>query len=168
MADGFAVQIDGLQELIDRSKDTGALIGKPLRRFFTKAGMAVQKHATQAAPVDTGRLRASIHYEVDNTSVPTWAEIGPAVEYGASVEFGIGVFNEGPGGMGQRPLPTAAQLEGWARRHGANPYVVARAIERRGGIPPNAYMRGGLKAAQAEIDRALQDCAREIGEQWRG
>jgi len=168
MARLVEVQIEGLDRLMDRSRNTGALIGKPLKRFFTRAAISVQNHARRAAPVDTGRLRSSIAYDVDGRALPTWADIGPSVEYGASVEFGIGVYNVGPGGLGQRPLPTAAQLEGWARRHGANPYLVARAIEKRGGVEPQPYMEPGFRAAERDIDTALNDCAREIGEQWSG
>ncbi len=164
----LAVEIEGLDELVARAKAGGTLVGKPLRRFFTRASLAVQKQSRELAPVDTGRLRSSINYDVDSSALPLWAEIGPSTNYGASVEFGIGDFNEGPGGLGQRRLPTAAELEGWARRHGMNAYAVARIIEKRGGIPPRPYMRPGFEDAMLEIDEALDACATDIEEQWRG
>lgn len=166
MADMLAVSIEGLDELIAKAHNSGALIGRPLKRFFTLSAIAVQKQSRELAPVDRGLLRSSIAYDVDGGTVPEWAKIGPNVPYGASVEFGIGDFNEGPGGLGQAPLPTAEQLEGWARRKGLDPVMVARAIERKGGIRPNPYMRGGFEAALLDIYEYLDACATEIEEEW--
>lgn len=166
MADMVAVEIEGLAELVAKVNDHGALLGRPLRKMFTSASIAVQRFSREAAPVDMGLLRSGINYEVDNAVVPEWAEIGPLAHYGAAVEFGIGDFNEGPGGLGQRPLPTAAQLEGWAHRHGMNAYAVARIIERRGGIRPNPYMRDGFQLAMPDIGDAVNDCGSDIEAEW--
>jgi hypothetical protein len=167
MADMIAVEVEGLSELVAKARDNGALLGKPIRVLFEKSGLAVQKYSREFAPVDRGQLKSGISYDVDGAAVPEWAEIGPIVRYGASVEFGIGDFNEGPGGLGQRPLPTAGELEGWAHRHGLNAYAVARVIERRGGIRPVPYMRDGFQAAMPNIGDYVKECASDIEEEWR-
>jgi hypothetical protein len=167
MSDMTTVTIDGLDELIAKARDTGAMLSRPLKRFFTKAALSVQKHSRQLAPVDRGQLRASIAYDVDSGVIPEWAMIGPDSIYGASVEFGVGDFNEGPGGLGQAPLPTAEDLMGWAKRHGANAYVVARAIEKRGGNPPRPYMRDGFTDSLDDITRYLDEAGQEMEEAWR-
>jgi len=166
MADMVAVSIEGLDELIRKAGDNATLLGRPLKRFFTLSAIAVQKYSRNRAPRDRGQLASGINTEVDNGTIPEWATIGPSAEYGASVEFGIGDFNEGPGGLGQAPLPTADQLEGWARRHGLNAYLVARAIERRGGIRPNPYMRDGFSESLRDIYEYLDACGSEIEAEW--
>lgn len=167
MADYVAVEIEGLAELVAKARDHGALIGRPLRVFFTKSAVAVQRFSRESAPVDRGQLRSGINYDVDGAAVPEYAEIGPLASYGAAVEFGIGDFNEGPGGLGQRPLPTAADLEGWAHRHGMNAYAVAKIIERRGGIRPNPFMRDGFRLAMDDIGGYLDACGNDIQAEWR-
>jgi hypothetical protein len=166
MAGNLAIEIEGLDALIRKAGDNAAMLGRPLKRFFTLAAIAVQKYSRTRAPVDTGLLRNSIAYDVDNVAIPEYAKIGPNVPYGASVEFGIGDFNEGPGGLGQARLPTAEQLEGWAHRHGLNPVLIARTIERRGGIRPNPYMRSGFEDSLRDIYEYLDALAGEVEAEW--
>lgn len=49
-----------------------------------QSGVAVQNHVMSRTPVDTGRLRASIHSQVDGDSV----RIGTNVNYAVFVELG--------------------------------------------------------------------------------
>lgn len=54
----------------------------------TKLAIRVQNGAKRLCPVDTGRLRSSIVYEVAATGRTITARIGTNVEYAGYVEFG--------------------------------------------------------------------------------
>lgn len=55
-----------------------------VRQGLETCGLIAQGHATYMCPVDTGRLRASIDYVTDDTSMT----VGSGVEYAAYVELG--------------------------------------------------------------------------------
>lgn len=94
------------------------------------------------APVDRGRLRASI------TSLAEWrgdileGVVGTNVEYAPYMEYGTGRLTDGEGGKGGRHWPPGAALDVWARRHGfASGRIVAEIIGRRGGLKPRQFLR---------------------------
>ncbi|MGK3946155.1 hypothetical protein ABK046_48370, partial [Streptomyces caeruleatus] len=47
-------------------------------------------------------------------------------------------------GSGSHNPPPSA-LAGWAARHGLNPYAVAKAIAKRGGLRPRRFFRDALE-----------------------
>ena len=133
----------------------GAEIGKGMRQ----SALAVQRESAMLAPVDTGRLRASITTEIDSAVIPRWANIGPSVKYGRFVEFGRK--------PGSRPPPSSA-LVPWMKRHGmpaSGAFALARAIA-RGGIKPQPYMGKGYKAAGRAIDRIWERTMRAVEMRW--
>lgn len=159
------VQIEGLERLI--KKTSPALIGVPLRKFFERAAITVQSKARENAPVDTGRLRSSIAYEIDDAAVPLYAEIGTNVAYAPFMEFGTGLFAEGEGGARGRHWPPGDALEVWTSRHGmASGYAVAAAIGKRGGLKPRRFLRSALKDSIGEIRGFVQKMGDEIGQIW--
>ncbi len=85
MAD-ITVEIKGLAEVL--AKLDKSLYSGPLRTFWQRAAIAVQGRAREKAPVDTGRLRASIMYDVDGASPPLYASVGSDVFYAPFQEFG--------------------------------------------------------------------------------
>lgn len=94
-----------------------------LQKAMTVSCLLVEGDARRGAKRDTGRLQNSItHHITGNASSSLVGKVGPSVAYGLYVERG-----RRPG----RPPPVSA-LAGWARRHGISPYLVARAIGRRG------------------------------------
>ena len=74
---------------------------------------------------DTRRLMGSITREIQGTGAVLTGRVGPTVGYGIVVE------------RGRRPgkYPPIAAIQGWARRHGIPPFLLARAIARRGTRP---------------------------------
>lgn len=155
-----AVVIEGLAEFMERLR---AGVAGPVRRFLESAAIAVQSAARERAPVDTGRLRADIGYELDESSPPLWAKVGPNVFYGPYMEYGTGTLADGAGGKGGAHRPPSSALAGWAQRHGGlNPFLVARAIGARGGLRPRRYMRGGLAAALGAIEAFKERLGQEI------
>lgn len=98
------------------------LHGEPFLQGMRNATLLVTRDAKRYAPVDTGRLRASITPEV-RISGPMTVQgiVGSNVTYAPFVE------------LGTKPhWPPVGALEVWARRHGTSAFLVARAISRRG------------------------------------
>lgn len=74
---------------------------------------------TDSGAVDTGRLRSSVQIETEADGLTAF--VGTDLAYGGFIE------------LGTKPhFPPISAIEGWARRHGLNPYLVARAIARKG------------------------------------
>lgn len=106
----------GLKKAAERTLPTET------RQVMQHALLLVEADARRNVRRDTGRLQNSITHRIEGGGGSLRGEVGPSVRYGLYVERG-----RRPG----RPPPVSA-LAGWARRHGVNPYVVARAIGRRG------------------------------------
>jgi HK97 gp10 family phage protein len=112
------------KEEVDRlMARAGDKLPEVMREAMDDATTLLQHEARRVVVIDTGALRQSISRKVE----PFQGEVGPVAPrgaHGAYVEFGT------------RPhFPPVSALEGWARRHGMNPYLVARAISRRGTRP---------------------------------
>lgn len=60
----------------------------PVGKAVTRACIRVQRSAKQLAPVDTGRLRASVQYEVGRDGRGIVGRIGTNVHYARYLEFG--------------------------------------------------------------------------------
>ena len=71
-------QLERNMQRINRNTET------EIEQALTKSALIVERDAKINAPVDTGRLRASITHKVEET----YAEVGTNVEYAKSVEFG--------------------------------------------------------------------------------
>lgn len=159
-------RIEGLKEIIRRT-DPRLLLG-PLRDFFKRAAIVVQSSAREKAPVDTGRLRSSIAYQIDSSEPPLWTKIGTNVKYAPYMEYGTGPFAEGPGAKGGRHWPPGPPLSVWAARHGfSSGYQVARIIGQRGGLRPRRYLRAALKESLAQISGLVRQLGADIRDKWK-
>lgn len=155
------IVVKGVPELI--KKLGPQLIAQPLHDFFESASYAVQTRAQRNAPVDTGRLRTSITHEIDRGTPPLWAKIGTNVHYAPYMEYGTGIFAEGPEAKGGMHWPPGGALEPWAQRHGfESGWQVAYAIGRRGGLRPRRFLRNALKDSTGDIRRFLRDMGNQI------
>ena len=63
---------------------------------LTVAGQFVKDSAVLLVPVDTGNLRGSINYQVNENEL--YVRIGTPGKYGPYIEFGTGEFAEGGNG----------------------------------------------------------------------
>lgn len=68
----------------DHTKDILKALNDAKQRGLNAIGMVAERHAKEAAPVDTGRLRNSITWTTDGDA----AYIGTNVEYAPYVELG--------------------------------------------------------------------------------
>lgn len=150
MAVSLTVEVVGLDRLERGLGAAPAALDAATRRQLIAAGLLVEGTARRLAPRDTARLQGSITSRVTEEAGGMVARIGPSVAYGIVME------------RGRRPgarMPPVAALAGWARRHGGlNPYLVARAIQRKG-IKARPYMEPALEQNRGQIDSLM----REVG-----
>ena len=71
-------------KVVDRSDEVKSALEHQIALALAKVGFAAEDHVKALAPVDTGRLRASITHLVDDRSVT----IGTNVEYAKYQEMG--------------------------------------------------------------------------------
>lgn len=71
--------VKGLPELL--GKLDRALYVEPLRRFLTDGALLGERGGKEWAPVDTGRLRASVTHAVDSSVIPLWSKAGTRTLY---------------------------------------------------------------------------------------
>jgi hypothetical protein len=143
-------KIEGLDELAQRVSKWDW--GPAARRMLDRATLHIEQKAKSFAPVDTGRLRASITHSVDPRPIPAWGMTGTNVHYARPMEYGTK--------RGHFPPPRALQT--WAKRHGLpNAFLVARAISRQG-LRPRAYMSKGFEDSLGFIDDCVRNATEEI------
>lgn len=129
---------DGMERLV---RD---MHGEPMLEAMRDATLYVTADARRDAPVDTGRLRASIFPEVRAEGRQVIGVVGSNVEHAPFMEFGT------------RPhWPPRQPIETWARRHGLSWFVVARSIARKG-IKARAYLRGAIRKNAGRIVERLK------------
>jgi hypothetical protein len=116
----LSFQIIGLEALT-----AGVQAGPPtllaqLRTAVVAGSLLFEGEARTLAPRDTGRLAGSITHAIGGGGLTS--RIGPSVAYGLYAEQGRGAGR----------MPPVGAVAGWAGRHGINPYLLARAIGRKG------------------------------------
>ena len=78
---------------------------------LSRLGLLVQNEARKLAPVDTGRLRASIQHTPGRDSKGAYVDVGTNVEYAVFVEYGT---SRSPAQPYMRPALLLAARE-WER-----------------------------------------------------
>lgn len=82
------ITLQGEKEIQQKIKALEKDASDALRKVVEKTVVRVEKNAKRLSPVDTGRLRASIAYEVKSESNKHQGRVGTNVEYAPIVEFG--------------------------------------------------------------------------------
>jgi len=134
--------VDNLKKYLDAQYagiTTSAVTG------MQKATLGVTRDAKKNAPVDTGRLRASITPGVQIRNETVEGVVGSNVKYAPFMELGTKPF-----------WPPISALETWARRHGTTAFVVALAIARRG-LKPRLYLQKAVESNAKLIFEAIRD-----------
>lgn len=126
--------------------------GEPMLDAMRDSTLMVQRDARILAPVDTGRLRASITPSVKSSGNNVIGVVGSNVEYAPFMELGV-----------RAHWPPIRALEVWSRRHGANAFLVARAIARRG-LKARRYLQRAFSRNKDRIvsrfDKAIEEIVR--------
>ena len=155
----ITVEVLRADEVAKQLKDVGdALTGSPMEQAMRNAALVVAGAAKELAPVDTGRLRASITPAVAREANEVIGVVGSNVEYAPYMEFGTGPAGDPAVPHKASHWPPAAALDVWASRHGMpSGAVVARAIGRRGGLRARRYLRDAFDQNEARVRQILED-----------
>lgn len=153
----ISAEIKGLKET-QRNLEQAIrdLRGTPMLNAMRDATLYIDRDAKKNAPVDTGRLRASITPEVRAQGETIEGVVGSNVTYAPYVE------------LGTRPhWPPIAALEVWARRHHTSAFIVARAISRRG-TPAKQYLQKAFESNKDKIEARFNRAVDEIVKKANG
>ena len=132
-------------KFVDNSEAVKRELERAAIRGLTKAAMLVESQAVLLVPVNTGGLRSSIGYQVNESELVAY--IGTNCEYAIYVEFGTGEFAENGNG----------RKGGWVYK---TPNGEVRFTY---GMPPQPYLRPAFRRNQKAIRDILADCLRELG-----
>ena len=145
------VEVKGLIELQRKMEQMVKDVhGEPILNAMRDSTLQLQRDARIFAPVDTGRLRASIIPTIRSTPASVEGVIGTNVEYAPYMEFGT------------RPhFPPIAALQVWADRHGVNVYYLAKLIGARG-LEARKYMQKSFEKNKSAIERRFERAIAEI------
>ena len=138
------VQVKGLDQTLKRWGKLPVEAQNASRELLNSWGSEITRLAKYKSPVDTGRLRSSIGYEVSISATSAYATAGPTVKYAPPVEYG------------SRPhWPPSGALQPWARRHGfpmgARGDWLLRSIIAKRGTKPHPF----LAPASEEVERTI-------------
>jgi hypothetical protein len=167
-----SVTVHGQRQAAAQFGKISAAVRQAIVKQVAKSALNVQRGARRRAPVDTGRLRASIRPVFYRDGIA--ADVGSDVEYAHFMEFGTGPLGASTNKQplpasykhGGRYFPPPSALEGWARRHSGkgkkkgkkavNPFAVAHAIFKRGGTPARPYLFPAWEEERPRFVRAMK------------
>jgi len=145
------IEVIGLKETqANLDKIAQDLRGAPMVQAMRDATMLVTGDARRLAPVDTGRLRASIMPEVKSMNNEIMGIVGSNVVYAPYMELGTRAHWAPPGALAL-----------WARRHGVSEFVIRRAIAMRG-TKARKFLQGGFEKNKIEIVRRIEQAVGDI------
>jgi len=149
--DAIDVEIRGLEETQKKAEQlVREIFGPPMLDAMRDATLYVVGDAKKLAPVDTGRLRASITPAIRSSAEGIQGVIGSNVHYAPYME------------LGTRPhWPPLGALETWAKRHGTTAFQVARAIATRG-TKARRFLQGAVEQNAPKIYRRIEIAVRQI------
>jgi hypothetical protein len=154
----ISIQVTGARELqkalAEAPKTLERRVGVTMARSVLRIERAAKQNLAQRGRTDTRRLMNSITSTVQgglHAPGGLVGKIGPSVRYGLYVHQG-----RRPGGR----MPPIRAIEGWARRHGIEPFLVARSIAQNG-IEPAPFMAEAFEEWEEDI---IEDFERTHGE----
>lgn len=86
MASSVSVQLQGKQGLLNKLKLLVPKVREGAKQAVAETALLIESDAKQLAPVDTGRLRSSIHAEIAPDGLS--ATVSDGVTYGIFIELG--------------------------------------------------------------------------------
>lgn len=116
------VEVLGLEGLRRGLSGAPKVMEREVRGAMEASLLSLEADMRANGARDTGRMTGSVSHRIEGSGVALTGRAGPQVAYAFYVE------------RGRRPgrYPPIAAIAGWARRHGIAPFLVARAIARRG------------------------------------
>jgi HK97 gp10 family phage protein len=114
----IAISSDDMRRIQEQLNRSPEVISRRLNAYLLNVAIDMQRDAIKEAPVDTANLQNNINIKREDLRYT----ITPEAQYAIFAHDG-----RKPGKM-----PPIEAVESWANRRGANPYMVARAIGRKG------------------------------------
>lgn len=183
--------VEGSTRVIRKLQNLEQILNRPLRNFHERADLAIENRAKADAPVDQGRLRASLTHRIDGSVPPRYSEVGSNVFYARAQEYGTGTQSDDPQSSHQRHFPPGPALGLWAVRHGfagvttrklgrlrrqdeaaaqaiqdRAGWFVAKLIAFRGGLKPRRFLRNAFQASLSDIRGFVHQLGAEIAAEW--
>lgn len=146
-------EVKGFESLLGKL-NAEKLMAEPMRKFYKRAAVIAQRYARQLSPVDTGRLRGSITYEVDAAEFPTFAAIGSVVEYAPYVEYGTGTESDGPNASGKPHFPAGVSAK------------TGRVLKGFPGFRPRRYLRDAIQKLRSDMPALLAQLGKDAAAAW--
>lgn len=136
------VELQGFDEFGRRLRRYDERQAQEARQAMQAGLLLLEADQRRNVPQDTRRLMGSITSSIEGAGAALTGRVGPTARYAFWVEHG------------RRPgrYPPIDAIRGWARRHDIHPFVVARAIARRG-TRPQPFVGPSLDRNQAAINR---------------
>jgi len=145
----MSIKIKGLEQLRKSIRKFPEISAKYLQKAIKYSLMEIERETIPKTPVSEGRLRSSFRTALQ----PLRGVFGPTAKYGIFVHEGTRPhwpsFGEG------------TPLNRWARLHGIEPFLVARAISRRG-TKAKPFLKEGIKDALPKINFRFEKALEEI------
>ncbi|HFI0351813.1 TPA: HK97-gp10 family putative phage morphogenesis protein [Streptococcus suis] len=132
-------------KFVDNSAAVKRELERAMIRGLIKAALLVEGQAVLLAPADTGGLRDSIGYKVNESELVAY--VGTNCEYAIYVEFGTGEFAENGNG----------RQGGWVYR------TPDGEVHFTYGMKPRSYLRKAFRQNQKAVREILADCLRDLG-----
>ena len=143
---------------------------KPLRTYYNATGKVVVKQAKREAPSDTGKLKQGIKTKSLGTRgrIPAGVKIESTAPYSSFVH---GFMHENfrqskPFDRTKPHFPPVQALVGWSARKGIIPYLVARAIAKKG-TPIVPFLKMGYNNSRQQRRLLLAMAHKDIERQWK-
>lgn len=143
------IRVEGVERVQRHMLDTRLWTG-PMQSMLRTAAREAQRVAAQGQPQSIAR---SLQSEVHGLQANVTSTMPAAVEVGRRAGA---------------PLPPTSAIAAWAMRHGisASPFVLARAIARRG-TRGRFFMRAARQHLERRMPTLLSEAARDIERRWR-
>jgi HK97 gp10 family phage protein len=142
----YTIEVKNLEELQRRFAESPRIVGAELEWATKESGKEILRTEVSEAPHDTGNLQQSVEMQYK----PIQVIVGPRANYALAIE------------KGTRPHKVSATaLTGWARRHGMNPYLVARAIARKG-TKANPFVKRTVEQVAGPINKFFKKALQNI------
>ena len=147
-------QLEALKrKLTDRRSKVGqvfAMTANPVEEFMNWYGRTFAQRVKAQAPKDTGQMAAGTRF--------MWTGQGKAVVRVPSPSWIVW--------KGSRPHWTSVRnLEGWAYRHGINPYALQRSIAEKG-TRPNPFVERAQREMRMVLPPGMRRVAQKVGQNW--
>lgn len=146
----LTVDVTELLDLVHGAEDASQAVPQEMEAAFRRSGTVVVREAKGLAPVFTGQLRGGIGYELRGGGTLVTLKIKSMADHSIFVE------------KGTRPhFPPVGAVAGWAKAHGIEPFLVARAISKKG-TKAKPFLEPAVERTMPAINKEMQNLIRII------